>query len=77
MLLLLGIGSIIAAILILLGISGAGPMSMPLHLRALGSIPFIAVAVWAFWAEFGQRPPPKALSVLVVVSVVLLLIFGR
>lgn len=76
MLLLLGFGSIVAAVLILLGISDAGPMSMPLHQRALASVPFVAFAAWAVWLEFGAKPPPKALGALVVVSLLLLLLFG-
>ena len=76
MLLLLGIGSIIVAVFILLGISDAGPMSLPVHQRALGSIPFAAFAAWAFWVDFGRKPPPRTLGVLVVVSFLLLLLFG-
>ena len=76
MLLLLGIGSFIAALLILLGISSAGPMAMSFPLRALGSVPFVLFAVWAIWVDMGRKPPPRILGVLVVASILLLLVFG-
>ncbi len=50
--LLLGIGSIIAAILIVLGISDAGYSSTPLLQRILYALPFLAFAGWAFRYEY-------------------------
>ena len=50
--LLLGIGSIIAAILAVLGISDAGHSNTPLFQRIIYAIPFLAVAGWALRYEY-------------------------
>lgn len=82
-----GVLSIVAAILILLGIGGDGPIEAPFYQRVLGAVPFIAFGVWSFWYDipllFGKDDetkriePPWLFTLFVVASILVLLGFHK
>jgi len=85
-LLVFGVGALIAATFILLGISDAGYMEMPFYQRVLGAFPFVAFGVWTIYDAYlvwnhkdkatKRKDVPWIFTVFVVASILLLLIFG-